>query len=129
MRIYFGSSTTPDLGTQQSSPYVENSGNVTGFILNGDKNQELSLTPTITSPTLNSTQLASEIPTNLLNLISNPIDYTTWTTNIISTPAGEEANVSVQLGFESSAPEPSSWLVFLAAIGGGVIRYQKHRRR
>ena len=132
LRIYFGPSSTPNVGGQQPNPYVEITGNASGFIVDGSqegKQQELAVGLTSMSLALKNVTSASSIPQRLLNLFSNTANYMNWTSNNFLTPDGEIAQVSIQLAFPDPAPEPATWLVFLATVGVGVIRHRIPSRR
>ena len=62
LRIYFGPSLTPDVGSQQPNPYVEITGNITGFIGGVPKGEEMSLATTSMSLTVKNNQLTFGIP-------------------------------------------------------------------
>jgi hypothetical protein len=128
MRIYFGPSTTPDIGAQQPNPYVEITGNATGFIYDGPKGQELAATPSTLSLVLKNDTSASAIPANLLNLFTNPSGYMIWGGETLTVPGGQEGTVLMQITY-STAPEPASWLVFAGALGAAAIRFRRRRQR
>jgi len=70
---------------------------------------------------------ASAIPPSLLNLVSNTANYMIWGGETLTVPGGQEGTVLMQL--EYPTPEPASWLVFVATLGGVAIRYRGRRQR
>jgi len=131
LKLYFGPSTVSNVGSQQTNPYVEITGTISGFILDGRNGTELSLSPSTMSLSLNNDTSSSSIPPGMLKLISNPSNYLIWTAGMPTDPPGLTTEVLVQVAYDANpVPEPTTWLIFLtAAIGGGALRLRERSRR
>jgi len=130
LKLYFGPSTVSNVGSQQTNPYVEITGTMSGFINDGPNGTELALSPSTMSLSLKNNTSSSGIPPGMLKLISNPSNYLIWTAGMPTDPPGLTSEVLVQVAYPTLAPEPTTWLIFLtAAVGGGAIRHRERSRR
>ncbi len=129
LRIYFGPSAVPDGGSEQPNPYVNITGAMSGFIVDGTNGRELSLSPSTLSLTLENKTSSSSIPPGMLNLFSSPTNYLLWTAGEPTDPPGLTDEVLLQVAYPNPIPEPATWLVFLAIVGSAVIRFRNPHRR
>jgi hypothetical protein len=102
---------------------------MSGFIVDGRNGRELGLSPSTLSLTLANNTSSRSIPPEMLNLFSNPANYLLWTAGEPTDPPGLTTEVLLQVAYPNPIPEPATWLVFLAIVGGGVIRFRNHHRR
>ena len=129
LKIYFGLTTTPNTGSQQSNPYVDITGNLSGNVVQspaGSVSSGFKLTSM--SIALENARSAASTPASLLSLFSNPNNYTSAVPLAVDAAivTGRRAELALQIN--ANAPEPAAWAVFTLAIAGLALRCSASRR-